>query len=296
MNTNDRQEGGRGLHDRQSREAPSPSSGHLPLITVVTATFNAARYLPDTLRTLRAQDYPNLQWIVIDGASRDGTTDLLRANEDLIDYWLSEPDRGMYDALAKGFDKARGDILCWLNAGDILLPGALATVADIFQAHSQVTWITGIHFWHLPGCKIVGCFHPPAYATDLVRCGAYGKWLPYIQQESTFFRRSLLNDVDMERFRTFKLAGDLYLWSRFATHARLTLVGAGLGSFCLHEGQLSEDKDAYWREADTFLERISWFGWIRIMLRMPLRFAPNRIKRMVGGNGLLSWRKDGGWQ
>jgi glycosyltransferase involved in cell wall biosynthesis len=288
---NDRQEGGARLRQGSKRAGSS-----LPLISVITVTFNAVQYLPDTLKTIRAQDYPNVEWIVIDGGSTDGTTDFLRANEDVIDYWLSEPDRGMYDALAKGFWQANGEILCWLNAGDIFLYGALSTVAEVFQKHPETNWITGIHFWHLPGCRIIGCHIPPAYSSDLVGCGAYGRSLPYIQQESTFFRRSMLDGVSIERFREFKLAGDLYLWAGFAKRDRLTLVCAGLGSFCIHDGQLSEDKAAYWKEADTFLERVTFAARINILLQKTLKYAPIRFKKMAAGNTMLTWVKGTGWE
>ena len=287
----DRQEGGARLHQGPKRGDPPA-----PLISIVTVTYNAVQHLPDTLKTIRAQDYPNVEWIVIDGGSKDGTTDFLCANEDVIDYWVSEPDRGMYDALAKGFERANGEILCWLNAGDMFLLGALSTVAEVFQARPETNWITGIHFWHLPGCRIIGCYIPPGYSSDLIGCGAYGKSLPYIQQESTFFRRSMLNGVNMERFREFKLAGDLYLWFRFSKQDRLTLVCAGLGSFCIQEGQLSEDKESYWKEADIFLDRITLVSWIKILLRKPLKNVPIRVKKWAARDAMLTWVKDRGWQ
>lgn len=291
MNTSNRQEGGARL-----RQGSNRSGAAAPLISIITVTFNAAQHLPDTLKTIRAQDYSSVEWIVIDGGSTDGTQDFLRANEDVIDYWLSEPDSGMYDALAKGFERAGGEILCWLNAGDMFLFGALSTVAEVFQTHPETNWLTGIHFWHLPGCRIIGCHIPPAYSSNLIGCGAYGKSLPYIHQESTFFRRSMLDCVDIEKFREFKLAGDLYLWACFAKQNRLTLVCAGLGSFCIQEGQLSEDRGAYWQEADTFLDRVTVASWIKILLRMPLKNVPIRIKKRVAGNAMLTWVKGKGWQ
>jgi hypothetical protein len=198
--------------------------------------------------------------------------------------------------LAKGFERAGGDIVCWLNAGDLLLDGALDIVAEVFQTHPEINWLTGMHFWHLPGRRIIGCHIPPAYSSDLIVCGAYGRALPYIQQESTFFRRSMLNGVDMEKFRGFKLAGDLYLWSCFARRDRLVLACAGLGSFCIHEGQLSEDKQAYWQEADTFLEPVTFTSWIKTLLRMPLKYAPIRVKKRVAGDAMLTWVQGRGWQ
>ena len=100
----------------------------------------------------------------------------------------------------------------------------------------------------------------------------------------------------MERFRGFKLAGDLYLWTCFAKQDRLTLVYAGLGSFCIQEGQLSEDKESYWKEAETFLERVTLVSWAKILLRKPLNHAPVRIKKMMAGDAMLAWVKGKGWQ
>jgi glycosyltransferase involved in cell wall biosynthesis len=294
LNMSERQEGGARLH--QGAQRRGSAVGGAPLISIITVACNAVQHLPDTLESIRSQDYRNFEWIVIDGGSTDGTTEFLRAHEDVIDYWLSEPDRGMYDALAKGFERAGGEIVCWLNAGDLLLDGALAIVAEVFQAHPEINWLTGMHFWHLPGRKIIGCHIPPAYSSDLIVCGAYGRSLPYIQQESTFFRRSMLEVVDMKKFRGYRLAGDLYLWSCFAGRDRLVLACAGLGSFCIHEGQLSEDKQAYWQEAETFLKRTTLAAWIKIMLRMPLKYAPIRIKKWAAGDVMLTWVKGGGWQ
>lgn len=94
-----------------------PVSG-LPLVTIVTATFNVAHYLQQTIDSVRAQTYPNIEWIVIDGASLDGTLHQLKANEDLINCWVSEPDSGIYDAWNKGVRLAHGDYLCFLGADD----------------------------------------------------------------------------------------------------------------------------------------------------------------------------------
>jgi len=109
----DRQEGGGRLHKGSKQNEPGK-----PLISVITAAFNAARYLPDAIRSIRAQSYPNIEWIVIDGGSTDATVDLLKANDDIIAYWLSEPDRGIYSAWNKGLAQAKGEWICFLGADD----------------------------------------------------------------------------------------------------------------------------------------------------------------------------------
>lgn len=91
-----------------------------PLITVITSTYNAAKHLPSVIGSIRGQTYGNLEWIVVDGASNDGTLDILRQNEDVIDYWMSEPDQGIYDAWNKGIRHAKGDWILFLGADDYL--------------------------------------------------------------------------------------------------------------------------------------------------------------------------------
>jgi hypothetical protein len=106
----------------------------------------------------------------------------------------------------------------------------------------------------------------------------------------------MLATVDIEKFRRFKLAGDLYLWSCFAKQCELTIIGTGLGSFCFHSGQLSEDQNAYWKEANTFLEAFSVKTWIQTILQLPLQYLPRRLKKIVAGEKLLLWKKGNGWK
>lgn len=121
-----RQEGGSRRHGKSKQSEPGK-----PLISVITATYNAARFLPDTIRSIREQSYPNIEWIVIDGGSTDATVDMLKANEDIIDFWLSEPDRGIYSALNKGLAQARGEWICILGADDYLWDAhALAQMSE----------------------------------------------------------------------------------------------------------------------------------------------------------------------
>ena len=108
-------EGGRRLNGAERR----PEHG-LPMLTVVTATFNAAKTISDAMQSIRSQTYPNIEWIVIDGGSTDGTVEILKNNEDSIEYWSSESDSGIYDALNKGIEHARGDWILFLGADDRL--------------------------------------------------------------------------------------------------------------------------------------------------------------------------------
>ena len=105
---------------RRTRGEGPPASSGGPLISVIQPTFNAAEVLEPSIRSVLGQSYPHVEYLVLDGGSTDGTVDLLRRHEDRLDYWASEPDRGIYDAMSKGVEQARGDWLYFLGADDLL--------------------------------------------------------------------------------------------------------------------------------------------------------------------------------
>ena len=108
----------------------------MPLVSIVTPAYNAARFIRETVESIRNQDYPALEHIVIDGESTDGTLDILRQYPHLT--WVSEPDRGQSHALNKGFRRARGEIVGWLNADDVYQPGAIKAAVAFMQAHPDI--------------------------------------------------------------------------------------------------------------------------------------------------------------
>jgi glycosyltransferase involved in cell wall biosynthesis len=112
---------------------PLPDGALWPRISIVTPSFNQAQYLEAAIRSVLLQGYPNLEFIVMDGGSTDGSMDIIRHYGKLIDFWVSEPDAGQSDAISQGFSRANGSILGWLNSDDLLLPGALSAVALAFH-------------------------------------------------------------------------------------------------------------------------------------------------------------------
>ncbi len=121
----------------------------LPLISIVTPSLNQAGYLGATLQSVLNQDYPSIEYIVIDGASSDGSTDILRRYEARLAYWVSEPDHGQSEAINKGMRRARGQVLAYLNSDDCYLPGALRSVADFFNRRPDI----GLAFG---SCLVIG--------------------------------------------------------------------------------------------------------------------------------------------
>ena len=121
----------------------SPSVSKWPRITMVTPVYNGARYIEETIRSIVHQGYPNLEYIVVDGGSNDGTVDIIRKYEKYISWWVSKRDRGVYDALNTGFAQATGTIMGWLNASDLLHTSGRSVVGSVFAALPEIEWITG---------------------------------------------------------------------------------------------------------------------------------------------------------
>ncbi len=115
----------------------------LPLVSIVTPSFNQAEYLETTIRSVIDQDYPRIEYLVMDGGSTDGSVEIIKRFENKIDYWHSRPDLGQADAINQGFRRARGEIVAWLNSDDVYLPGAVAEAVRSFGEHPEVGMVYG---------------------------------------------------------------------------------------------------------------------------------------------------------
>jgi glycosyltransferase involved in cell wall biosynthesis len=181
---------------------------------VVTPSYNQARFIEATLESIHSQGYPNLEHIVIDGGSTDGSVDVIRLYADRISYWVSEPDGGQTDALIKGFSRATGDILCWLNSDDLFEPWTLAEVAGWFETHPDDRFIYGDATW----IDVDGRVIKPKLEHGFSRF----VWMydhNFIPQPSCFWTRDLYEEVG-GLDPGFDLAMDADLWIRFADMTR----------------------------------------------------------------------------
>ena len=178
-----------------------PAQMPLPKISIVTPSFNSKGLIADTIKSVLGQNYPNLEYIIIDGGSTDGTVQIIEQFSDKLSYWHSQKDGGQYDAINQGFAKSTGEIMCWLNADDMLLPKSLFVVAEVFDQLKEVEWLSSLQpaSWDASG-QLAEVRTLPGFSKQAFLDGLYlpttakkGYWL---QQESTFWRRSLwLGDV-----------------------------------------------------------------------------------------------------
>lgn len=208
----------------------------LPSISVVTPCLNAAGTLPETLASLRAQGYPRLEHVVVDGGSTDGTLELLEAAEGV--RYVSEPDRGLSDAFNKGVRMATGDVVGWLNADDTYEPGALHAVGEAFAAHPERIWVTGL-------CRIVDAEGREirkaitAYKRLLLRRYSFAMLLTqnFVMSPATFVRREELGDAPLDE--AFRYSADYDLWLRLAERGDPIVLDRFLATFRMAEGSLS---------------------------------------------------------
>ncbi len=111
---------------------------HYPKISIVTPSYNQGQYLEETIQSILSQNYPNLEYIIIDGGSTDNSIDIIKKYESQLTYWISEPDKGQANAINKGLEKCTGEIFNWVNSDDLLAPGSLSKVAEAFQKNIDV--------------------------------------------------------------------------------------------------------------------------------------------------------------
>jgi glycosyltransferase involved in cell wall biosynthesis len=261
--------------------------------TIITPTLNAAHLLEETLDSVLGQTalrrgVATLQYLVEDGGSKDGTLALLQKYERFGVEITSSPDRGTYDALARGLRRANGELVAYLNAGDYYHPTALDVVADAMSSGS-LRWVTGLATFYTERSWVVFVRLPYAYRRSLFECGAYGTSLPHVQQESTFWRRELLAEIDLERLASFRLAGDYYLWLCFSRVEPLTILCAQLGGFKAHPNQLSSDLAGYQREVQAMVRPPSLMDRLAALRDRLLWVAPVSAKKRLNRNGIRSW-------
>ncbi len=207
------------------------SASNLPLVSIVTPSFNQARFLESTIRSVLEQDYPNLEYIIADGGSTDGSAEVIRRYADRLAWWVSEKDRGQTDAINKGFAHAKGDILAWLNSDDTYEPGAVARAVEALRSRPEVGMVYGEANFIDEHGNVIGRF--PTAQTDYKRLR---RGYVHVPQQASFWRADLWRRVG-PLDPSFYFAMDYDLWVRLARVSRLEyLPGRVWANFRLHTG------------------------------------------------------------
>ncbi len=228
------------------------ASTEWPKITLVTAVYNGEEYLEATIRSIVNQEYPNLEYIVVDDGSTDGTAEIIRKYGRGVSCWFSQANQGLYAALNAGFARSTSEIMGWLNSSDLLHVNGLFTVGSIFRELRDVDWITGRPTKISATGMTVDVLPIPRWSRERFLAGAN----KYIQQESTFWRRGLWERAGGRLSTEYRAEGDFELWARFFRHARLHSVNALIGGYRLHDHALSSSNmERYNRNCDEIAAR-----------------------------------------
>lgn len=225
----------------------------LPTISMVTPSFNQGAFIEQTLASILDQDYPELEYFVQDGASQDGTVDVLRKWELRLAGWTSEKDSGQSEAINRGFQRTRGEIMAWLNSDDLLLPGALNTVADYFNRHPEVDVVYGDRLLIDEHGLEIGRWILPGHDSNVL------SWADYVPQETLFWRRRIWNKVGGQVDESFRFAMDWDLLVRFReAGAKFGHIPRFLGAFRIHAHQKTSAQinDIGMREMGRIRERL----------------------------------------
>ena len=240
---------------------PTSKKSNFPKISIVTPSFNQGQFIENTILSVLEQNYPDLEYIIIDGGSTDNSVEIIRKYEKYLSYWVSEKDHGQYHAINKGLEKSQGEIMAWLNSDDMYCKWAFEVVADIFSQNPGIEWLTSLFplVWG-SGVNATACYERPGYNSRAFYEGRYtdivhDKSLSYIQQESTFWKRSLWVRSGGRLSEDYSLAGDFDLWARFFEFSLLYGVQVPLGGFRVHDAQRSRNIDLYRKECLSILER-----------------------------------------
>jgi hypothetical protein len=239
----------------------------LPKISLVTPSYNQGRFLEATITSILSQNYPNLEYIIVDGGSTDDSVEIIKKYAHHLAFWCSEKDKGQYDALNKGLSRATGEVMAWLNSDDMYFPWTLKTVGSIMAKFPQVEWLTTLQpgWWDWYGTPL-GFGNVAGYSREAFLDGCYlpgvgARHVGWIQQESTFWRRSAWEKAGASLSTEFHMAGDFNLWARFFQTSELYGVGAPIAGFRFQDQQKTKHAE-YIAQATVSLNRVrEEAGW-----------------------------------
>ena len=262
----------RKLHIRTT----SAVQADLPTITIVTPSYRQGGFIERTLLSVLNQKYPKLEYYVQDGGSSDATIEILGRYEAQLSGWVSKKDNGQSQAINRGFANTSGEIMGWLNSDDLLLPGALLTVADYFSHHPEVDVVYGDRLLIDENDMEIGRWIMPGHDNDVL------SWVDYVPQETMFWRRRIWDKVGGQIDESFRFAMDWDLLVRFRDcGAKFAHIPRFLGAFRIHEHQKTSAaiNEIGFQEMDRIRERL--LGRVPTQIEIRKAVLPFMLKHIT---------------
>lgn len=262
---------------------------NLPRITIVTPSYNQAQYLDETMRSVLEQDYPNLEYIVVDGGSNDGSVDVIRKYEHRLAWWVSEKDKGQTNALNKGFARATGEVFGFINSDDLINPGALRHVGEAFAKGAKWTvgWAQYIDDAGLDWPFVIGDMADPV------------DWFvanPVPQQAAYWSAAEHRKLGQMDEHYRFAFDFEWWMRLRFAGNLRPEIIRKPLGKFRLHSAskttQFGDFNNAF--EPEDHAIRLAYLKYLlpSERRRFHRRYRASNAKKALTRGWLALNRKD----
>ncbi len=248
-----------------------------PKISVVTPSYNQGQFIEQTIRSVLLQNYPNLEYFIIDGGSRDASVEVIRKYAPWLSYWVSEPDRGQSQAINKGFARATGEIMCWLNSDDYFAPDTLQTAAQVLSqpGHQALVGHTAAVFQDgRPPLIGLGCYEN--------RLRVLKFWKGYqMHQPSIFWRRAVFEKTGLLREDLHQIM-DFDYWVRMAEHVSFVNVDQVL-SYCNQHAAAKTGDNCAQARRDMWTHRYTYWGskWSRAYWELHASAFKYRVIRPV---------------
>jgi glycosyltransferase involved in cell wall biosynthesis len=262
-------------------------NSQFPLVSIVTNSFNYGRFIEDTLLSVKNQDYPNIEHIVVDGGSTDNTLELLKKYKNLYNLkWISEPDKGQTNAINKGFKRSKGEIIGWLDADDVYFDRhCISSVVEVFRSRPDLDAIFGNDVLMDENNVIFRARHFPQwnYKRILRRF--------YISQPTTFFRSRVTQNYSMDE--NLKFAMDLEYFLRIGKTCKIEHVNRILASTRVHSGRKSISKKMLAvKEDNEVLRKFGHkFDLSYYLYTFFVDFPATTAERMLGIGEILNMKK-----
>lgn len=267
----------------------------LPKISIITPSYNQCEFIEETILSVISQNYENLEYIIMDGASTDNSVEIIRKYEKYLTYWVSEKDNGQTHAINKGFELATGDIIAWINSDDEYCDGALSAVSEYFENHPECNWLAG----NILLMEASGRIYIRKYPNSSLLLEKLCMFSVY--QPNIFLRRSVLSTIGYPR-EDFHMTMDYEWYCRIAQKYPVNIINKDLAKFRYHHKSKSSsarntiNQQLYHKEALIIIRRyhsklawiidnfpkISLFIWFHIgkLMRLLQRIKNNEIDKL----------------